>query len=377
MAIYGSLQTMPLADILQWIKTTSRAGVLTVARDGEEWELLVDGNYVTRYKGPELRENLGLIVVTSGLLTEEDLRQAMEHQRREGLSLHWALLELELLTAEQLQECLVELARESLYDMFIDLPGEFVFSDRSAGGIALDLDDEGEGLELKLNINYLLMEGAQRQDDFKRVGERFPDGNVRVRIRVDRLPPSERLGVRERRILASLAAGQNVSDICFELRAPILSVLRSLMAFEQSGAVEFLEPTPGEATSTAGDRLADLLKQAEILRNAGQYDETISLLEVGVRMRPDAEGARTLMRETLEEQIKELYAALPPLKVPVLVADEGRLRKLQLRPEERFLLNRLNAHMDIGSLIMISSLNERETLKVLKRLVHSNIIRLR
>ena len=33
----------PLADVLEWIKTTSRVGMLTVLRDGREWELGVEG----------------------------------------------------------------------------------------------------------------------------------------------------------------------------------------------------------------------------------------------------------------------------------------------------------------------------------------------
>jgi hypothetical protein len=207
------------------------------------------------------------------------------------------------------------------------------------------------------------------------VRERFPHDDVKVRILYDHVPPFEKLRVRERRILASLSAGQSVSDICLELRAPILSVLRTLVGFEEVGAVRF-EKDDHDAARPGAGRLDQLMRQAEVLREAHQFDEAGSLLEVVVRMRPDSERARQVLKETLEEQIKDLYAALPPLKVPVLVADEARLGRLKLRPEERFLLNRLAAHMDVGSLIMVSSLNERETLKTLKKLLHSGIIEL-
>ena len=119
MAIRGSLLTMPLADLLQWVKTTHRGGTLYVQRDGHEWELTVEGGRVTAYDGPELRDYLGQIVVTSGMLTEEDLRVAYQYQRRQGGSLQNALLARGMLTHEQLQECLSELARDSIYDLFI------------------------------------------------------------------------------------------------------------------------------------------------------------------------------------------------------------------------------------------------------------------
>ncbi len=375
MAIYGSLRTMPLADLLQWVTTTSRSGVLTVSRDGNEWELVLGSGAVTGYSGPELRDNLGHIVVTSGLLTEVDLRTAIQHQRLVGGTLQNAMLSKGLINPEALQECLRELAVESIYDLFIDLPGEFVFSEQIPAGLDLGLDEGVDLLPLELDVNHLLMEGARRQDEWSHVRERFPRDDVKVRIIYDHVPPFEKLRVRERRILASLSAGQSVSDICLELRAPILSVLRTLVGFEEIGAVRFEKDEQETAGARAG-RLDQLMKQAEVLREAHQFDEAASLLEVVVRMRPDSERARTVLKETLEEQIKDLYAALPPLKVPVLVADEARLSRLKLRPEERFLMNRLAAHMDVGSLIMVSSLNERDTLKTLKKLLHSGIIEL-
>ncbi|HET6345129.1 MAG TPA: hypothetical protein VFH51_09355, partial [Myxococcota bacterium] len=182
----------------------------------------------------------------------------------------------------------------------------------------------------------------------------------------------------QRRILASLSAGQSLSDLCFELRAPIPSVLRILAQFEEMGAIKIrsLDKSHAPGLSNLPSRVGTLVEQASVLRRSGQFDEAIALLEVAVRMRPDAEPARVALKEALEEQIRELYNLLPPVKVPVVVASDARLAKLRLRPEERFLLDRLSAHMDIGSLIMVSSLNERETLKLLRSLIHSNIIEL-
>ncbi len=65
MAIHGSLLTMPLSDLLSWVKTTARSGSLVIKRDGGEWELTLEGGQVTGYYGPELRDNLGHIVATS------------------------------------------------------------------------------------------------------------------------------------------------------------------------------------------------------------------------------------------------------------------------------------------------------------------------
>jgi tetratricopeptide (TPR) repeat protein len=186
----------------------------------------------------------------------------------------------------------------------------------------------------------------------------------------------ETLGVRQRRILASLSAGQSISDLCIELRAPIPSVLRSLSELEQSGAITIENMKDGERFPDAPNRVDLLIDQSNLLRQQGQFDEAVSLLEVAVRMRPDADSVRQALREALEEQSRALYLALPPHRVPVVVATEDRVRRLRLRPEERFLLDRLSAHMDVGSLVMVSSMSERDTLKTLRKLLHSGIIEL-
>ena len=118
------------------------------------------------------------------------------------------------------------------------------------------------------------------------------------------------------------------------------------------------------------------MEQAEFMRADGQYDEAIAVLELAIRLRPDVEESRHALKATLEEQLRHLYRVLPPVKIPKILVEEERLRRLRLRPDERFLMDRLSAGMDIGSLIMVSSMSERETLKVLNRLLHGGIISL-
>jgi hypothetical protein len=376
MAIHGSLATMPLSDLLSWVKTTSRSGTLMVNRDGNEWELTLARGHVIGYSGPELKNNLGHVVVTSGLVTEEDLRTAVQHRREHGGTLHAALIDRALLTQALLTECLTELACESIYDLFIDLPGEFVFTDTLAASFEHDLVEDVESLPLDLDINHLLMEGARRQDEWTQIRERFPTDEVAVRIFEDKLPPLQSLGVRERRILAGLAAGQSITDICLELRAPIPAVLRALAALEEVGAVAIRECGKERAVGPNLSRVDNLLKQADVMRQARQFDEAVALIEVAIRLRPDRQEARVLLRDALAEQIADLYLELPPVKIPKVIADEKRMSRLRLRSEEHFLIDRLSAQMDVGSLIMVSSMGERETLKTLRKLVHSGIISL-
>ena len=129
MALYGSLTTMPIADLLSWVRSSGRAGLLTVSRDSRTWELDLGAGRVMAYRGPELQEDLGHIIASSGMLTEEDLRQAYKYQRLHRGSLQQALMDLRFLSLQQLHSCVHDLALESIYDLFVDAPGDFTFSD--------------------------------------------------------------------------------------------------------------------------------------------------------------------------------------------------------------------------------------------------------
>lgn len=367
---------MPLAEVLSWVQATQRSGTLGIERDGNEWELRLELGRVVGYVGPEMRDDsLGHVVVTSGLLTEEDLRGALQAIRSAEHSLMRVLVTEGFLTADHLQECLRELATESLHDLFLDLPGDFVYSDASEQGL-FALEDSERFVSIDVGVNELLLEGATRQDEWEMMRTRFPTENIRVQIVDEKLPPIESLGVRQRRIVASLAAGQSISDICIEMRAPLPSVLLGLSSLINDGAVVIRKRRSDEPGDSDPGRINRLVEQAVLLRESGQFDEAVSLLGAAVRMRPDDERVRQRLREALEEQIRDLYESLPPHRVPRLIVSDARLQRLKLRPDERFVVDRLAAKMDIGSLIMVSSLNERETLKLLRRLLHGEIIEL-
>ncbi|MEL6548422.1 MAG: DUF4388 domain-containing protein, partial [Myxococcota bacterium] len=330
MAIHGSLNTMPLAELLSWVQATKRSGTATVDRDGAEWELRLESGRVVGYFGPEMwDDNLGHVVVTSAMLTEEDLRAAMQKGRVQDRSLMLVLVNEGFLSAAQLQEVLEELAAESLHDMFLDLPGQFVYSDASEQGLAFDLDDFSRFVSVDLGVNELLLEGARRQDEWEEMRQRYPTENIAVTVDATKMPNLETLRVRQRRIVASLAAGQSISDICIEMQAPMPSVLLGLSSLIKDGAIT-IEQRPEEAADREQNRINRLVEQSLLLRRSRQFDEAVSLLSAAVRMRPDAAHVRQALKEALEEQIRELYHSLPPHKVPRVVATDERMRRLKL-----------------------------------------------
>src|SRR5438045_3688014 len=112
MPLSGSLSTMPLPDLLQWLSDSRRSGTLTVALDFEERFLRFSEGCVAGVEGddPQARD-LGRCFVELGLLDEETLEDVTARVEATGLSLARVLLAEGRLSTEQLDRGLSIYAR--------------------------------------------------------------------------------------------------------------------------------------------------------------------------------------------------------------------------------------------------------------------------
>src|SRR3954469_8029134 len=84
MALKGTLKDFGIADILQLIGQQQKTGVLYIKSKSEEVEVsFVEGNVVRALsKTRRSRELLGSMLVGSGLLTQNELDEALDIQKR-------------------------------------------------------------------------------------------------------------------------------------------------------------------------------------------------------------------------------------------------------------------------------------------------------
>ena len=114
---------MPLSDLLEWLRNTLRSGLLTVRRDGRQWDLLMQNGLVSGFYGPEVAEDLSEAVVRFGFMDEAGVRDAMRSARAVQKPL-FALLSERLKNNDKFGPAIEELVREAIYDLFLNMPGE-------------------------------------------------------------------------------------------------------------------------------------------------------------------------------------------------------------------------------------------------------------
>src|SRR4051794_17480067 len=88
MALSGTFDTMPFADLLQWIGDARRSGTLAVALEVEERYLRFEEGKIVAYGSDDrMARALGRRALQKGLVSEPALREALAAQRESHMPL--------------------------------------------------------------------------------------------------------------------------------------------------------------------------------------------------------------------------------------------------------------------------------------------------
>lgn len=376
MALSGTLKTMALSDLFQWLKASRKSGVLTIANHGEERILYFKDGSITDFSSREMRQNLPQLLVGFGLVSEVDITKAFRLQRtRKNESLAETLLSEKMVDAEAVKSFLGETARDQVLDLFLEREGTFVFSDYDD---TFEMDETPfERVPLELDMEEAILEGMRRMDEWAGVRTKLSSDTLRLDMLKPEALAELPAGSRELRALKAAAQGLSIGEVCLELRSSRYSVYRILYTALQNGIVKISADSAAEnQRDEADDRVARLLSQAVTMLDSRQWDESIAIFELIVRINPDDVEAQRGRKRALEEQVAELYQALPPVAVLKLKIPRERLRDFNLSSEESFIATRINGDFDVGTLVMVSPMSELATMKLLKRLLHIEVAEL-
>lgn len=365
---------MSLADLFQWLKAARKSGVLTVSSGDDERSLEFQEGRIHSYMSRELRQNLGQLLLGFGLVTEADITKAYRIQRQSKKSLPEILLAEGFVNEETVRGFFGEAARDTVFDLFLEAEGSFVFSDAED---VFEMDEVPlERVPLELDMEEAILEGMRRMDEWHQIRARLPRDTIRLKLASP--PPAGERPQREAKMFLCVAQGMSIGEICLELRASRYSVYRLLVQAMIAGTLA-LDKGASESEnekSEQSDRVKRLLGQAQTMLDAKQWDEAATLYDLIARINPQDADARAGQRRAHDEQIAELYQIMPPIAVPKLTVPRDQLRDYHVSNEELFLASRINGEWDVGSLVMVSPLSELATLKLMSKLRHIGVLAL-
>ncbi len=81
MGLWGTLDAMPISELMQWLAKVNRSGTLIVEYSGVTKSIILESGMVVKVASTDPREYLGQLLVNFGLITEEQLQKAFVTQQ--------------------------------------------------------------------------------------------------------------------------------------------------------------------------------------------------------------------------------------------------------------------------------------------------------
>lgn len=404
---------MPFAELLQWLGGNGKTGTLEIERDKIRKRILLRDGRVVGSASNEPRELIGHFLVSRGMVTEDLLRIALEHQETTRRPLGTMLVEMGVLTAEELVRFLSAQAEEILFSLFEW--NEAVFRFDAA------MPDADERFPIDIRVEDVLLRGVQRLDELQRFREVFRDDAV-VPERTAVLPPPEVFRNRTaRRVYEAIDGSRAIADILLHAHGSRYLVIKFLFELHRAGLVRLrdvpavpvlhgevasdatvalpvatLRPltSPGLSRNRPASRpgipalaaegpdafrspLESELERARGFMAQGDYDTALGILDSEYHRHPANEALCRLVREAEAAFVEKAWRHyLPAAKIVALRRPVEELENEPLTPQEAFLLSRIDGHWSVKSIVQIAPIREVDVLRILKHLRDRGLIEL-
>ena len=354
MPLKGSLDAMALPDLLQWLGTARKTGVVMLTQGAVTKRLFLENGLVTGSVSNDPADFLGQFLLSYGRITEEQLRDALASQQGSPDYLGTHLVRMGALTQTDLTRMLALKTEETIYSLFSWEHAQFEYQDCSP---------ESSPFPVALRIEDILLKGARRYDEMTRIRAEIPSSATIPRRTNAPLPPQVIQSPNLRRLAAAVDGERSVAAIALHTHTSEFLVSKFLFEGLRAGVIEIVEPaTPKPATISQ-----DLTAAVRSLFEAGDYDAVLTLVKQdGIE---GDEALRALVRQAEEKFVESTNASSTyTFRIPTLTRSPEELLREKLSPEEYFMLSRINGTWDIRSIISVSPMREVDALHVLHRL---------
>lgn len=376
MGLSGTLHTMPLADLMQWLSSATKTGTLLVRGVRYTKRIYLKQGRIISSSSDDPTEQLGQFLLSRGHITEEQLRKGLDTQAKTHVLLGKILLMVGAFSEDQLKRLLVMKAEETIFSLFLLADAHFEFRDEE---LPTDLF-----VPISLDVQDVLLKGLTMIDELRHIRSEFGStlsilGRTSTPV-PDGYPPDRSLA---RTVLSLVDGRRSIADICLTLHSSEFTIYQTLYQFFEQGYVGLVEKKKADQNSAGpADRPFvspdALVQQGRSRLTEGQFDEAVDLLQQAVTASPRDLKIKELYDYACAQFREQAYRELlPASSIPVLVRAMNQLTNERLTPEEVFLISRVNGAWDLKSIIDISPLGEVEALRIVKRLKDRGILQLK
>jgi hypothetical protein len=367
MSVRGALGTMPAEDVLEWVGRRKLSTPITFERRGIQRSLVVEAGSIVWASSNRRDEQLGVILVRSGVVAERALADALEARAETGVPLGKVLLMSGLITEIELIEILATKIRETITDVVTWTEGQFDVVPRS--------QPPATGVNAQLPIEICLTVARRRSARMAAIMDVLGTDDVTFDAPPGALPPAAEHGqvIDVPRIWALAGDRHAAGDIAAAFSGERYVTYDALARMVEAGrlTVDRRHRQRGERTNSA----VELAAGARGRLRQGDRAGALAMATQALHQDPsDAEVRKTfaqIERARVAEVAKQLLSRHRVPKRLRAPAPEHGLNTTELE-----LANRVDGRWDLLSLIKSAGVREAEALLAFAHLAEVGVVEL-
>lgn len=364
MSLRGALSTMPAEDVLAWVAGRKLAAPITFERRGVVRSIVVEDGHIMWASSNRREEQLGVILVRSGLVAERALADALEARAETGVPLGKVLLMSGLITSLDLVEILATKIREAITDVLTWTDGGFDVVPRS--------QPPSTGVNASLSIEVCLTVARRRTARMSEVMQTLGSDDATFYVPPSAAPPAAEAGevIESSRIWAMAGDRRSAADIASVFSGERFTTYDKLVRLVSAGRL-VIDRRARERTNSA----VELAAGARGRLRQGDRAGALAMASQALHQDPsDPEVRKTfaqIERARVAEVAKQLLARH---RVPRRIRDATP--ELGLTDDEIEIANRVDGRWDLLSLVRAGSVREAEALLAFARLAELGVVEL-
>jgi hypothetical protein len=368
MSMRGSLSTMSAEDVLEWVARRKLSAPVTFERRGLTRSVTIEDGQIVWASSNRRDEQLGVILVRSGLVAERALADALEARAETGVPLGKVLLMSGLITEGALVEILATKIRETITDVITWHDGDFDVLPRQV--------TPGTGVSAQLPIDVCLTVARRRAARMAEVMEILGADDITFYLPPGARPPDAAPDEIVDPAKAWTLAGDRhtAAEIAAAFSAERYETYHVLVQMVQAEKL-VIDRRQRERTNSA----IELAAGARGRLRQGDRAGALAMAAQALHQDPHDQEVRTTFAQTERARVAEIAKRLLARhRVPKLVRDvtEEVRREHNLTPVEVELATRIDGRWDLLSLVKSASVREAEALLAFAHLAEVGVVEL-
>ncbi len=245
----GTLDDFTLPDVFRLLSSSHKTGLVEIQRSAGDGKVYFRGGEVYYAESSLTMDPLGQKLVRAHLITDGQLRKALDEQAETSQRLGEVLVSQGVLQQEQVEGALRQQIEDSVFDLLRWELGEFTWQP--------DVELEPE-VSISVSVENLIMEASRKLEELEVITKKIPSEAAVLAMAA--APPDGAAEINitpeEWRILVLVNGRRNVVDIAAEAGLDNFSTLRTLFGLASAGLIEVIDADTPAALAVLASELA-------------------------------------------------------------------------------------------------------------------------